>query len=68
MPEETNSPLAVSKLFPVPFHLGVELSEISSIHIDMSTGVAIVDVLFKQPYYWEFIDIASLSQLEDMNY
>lgn len=48
MPEETNSPLAVTKLFPVPFHLGVELSDISSIHIDMSTGVVIVDILFKQ--------------------
>lgn len=48
--------------------LGVELSEISSVHINMSTSVVIVDVLFKQPYYWDFIDIISLSQLEDTNY
>lgn len=40
-------------------------SEIIPIHVGMSSGSVILQVLLKQPYHWSFMDAASLSYIEE---
>lgn len=56
---ETDSPSLNSHRPCVPFHLGVGLCGVSSIHTDMIAGVDILLVLFKRIV--EFIGVISLT-------
>lgn len=47
------------------FIWGVRPCEIKAIHIGTSTGIVSVQILFRQPYRWEFMSAATLSYRED---
>lgn len=63
--ENTESLSLSSYYLPVVLHLGVGTCKIFLIHINMSTGIVIVTVLFRKPCCWNFICAASLSYKED---
>lgn len=63
--EKTESLSLSSYYLPVVLHLGVGTCKIFLIHINMSTGIVIVTVLFRKPCCWNFICAASLTYKED---
>jgi hypothetical protein len=58
LPGKTDCLSLNSHYLPVALHLGMESSEIS-------TGVVIVQVLFRLPCFWDFMNAASLFCIED---
>lgn len=53
-----------SHRFPIALHLVMGPWNTCSNHIGMLAAVTIIQVLFGQPYYLDFMDIASRSCLE----
>lgn len=45
---------------PIAFPLGMNLCKIFPIHFSMSPSIVTVEVLFRKPYCWYFMDVAFL--------
>lgn len=63
--EETDSPPLSSHWLPVALQLRVDPCKSCPIHAGMSTGVIIMQALFRQPYCWDCVWAASLSLKKD---
>lgn len=55
---------SLSQFHPVALHGGVGPCESSPIHIGLSIGSVILQVLFRQPYRWHRPGVASLSYIK----
>lgn len=58
--KKTDSPSRISLRLPVALHLWAGSCENSPIYLGMPTGVFIIQVLYRGPYYWDFMGEASL--------
>lgn len=59
-PEETISPALSILQLPRVLCLGLKSFEQSPFHISRSAGVTAVQVLFRYPYWWDLMGVASL--------
>lgn len=50
----------------IALHLELGPCKLSPIHNSMPYGVITLQVLFRQPYSWDFIDVASIYYIEDI--